>query len=70
MQRNEAISYLKKLIGTDINFSPDSIFLESQGDSKIVKIRIKTRERALIRDFAKKLDLKVEEESDNILVYS
>ncbi len=70
MQRNEAISYLKKLMGTDINFSPDSIFLESQGDSKIVKIRIKTRERDFIKDLAKKLNLKVEEESDNILIYS
>ena len=62
MQRNEAISYLKALLDTDINISPDSISFELQGDRKIVKIRMKIKERERIKDIAKNCHLELQGE--------
>lgn len=70
MQRNDAISYLKVLLGTDIDISPDAISFERQEDRKIIKIRIKIQEREAIKDLAKKLDLEFKEEQDSIIIYS
>jgi hypothetical protein len=70
MQRNEAISYLKALLGTDFDISPELISFEKQEDQNIVKIRIKTQERERIRDTAKKLNLEVNEENGSIIIYA
>ena len=69
MQRNEAISYLKALLGTDIDISPDSISFEEQDDRKTVKIRMKIQEREKIKDIARKRSLEVQEERDSIIIY-
>ena len=72
MQRNEAISYLKALLGSDINISPDSVSIEEQEASKNVKIRIKiaNNNKEQIKETAKKRDLIVKEENDSIVIYS
>ena len=72
MQRNEAISYLKALLGSDINISPDSVSIEEQQASKTVEIRIKisNNQREQIRETAKKRDLIVKEENDSMVIYS
>ncbi len=72
MQRNEAISYLKALLGSDINISPDSVSIEEQEASKNVKIRIKiaNNNKEQIKETAKKRDLIVKEENESIVIYS
>jgi len=69
MERNGAVAFLKELLGSDINVSPDSICIEKQQDSKTVKIRIKTQNRQSIKDHAKKHDLEVKEEGESIEIY-
>jgi hypothetical protein len=72
MQRNEAISYLKALLGSDIDISPDSVSIEKQQASKTVKIRIKISnyDRQHIEETAKKRALAIKEENDSIVIYS
>ncbi len=72
MRRNEAILYLKALLGSDIYISPDSVSIEEQQASKTVEIRIKISniQREQIRETAKKRDLIVKEENDSMVIYS
>ena len=70
MQRSEAISYLKQILGTDVGISPDSISLEKQQDRNIIKIRIKSQHTSIIKDIAKKRNLEVKEENDSLVIYS
>ena len=67
-QRNEAISYLKQLLGTNSGVSPDAIFIEEQENPDTVRIRIKSNEKELIKDMAKERNLLVKEESDSIII--
>ncbi len=72
MQRNEAISYLKALLGSDIDISPDSVSIEPHQASKTVEIRIKISnyDRKHIKETAKKRALAIKEENDSIVIYS
>ncbi len=72
MQRNEAILYLKALLGSEINISPDSVSIEKQQASKTVKIRIKISnyDRQHIIETAEKRALEIKEETDSIVIYS
>ena len=71
MQRDGAIAYLKELLGTDIDVSPDSVSIEKQLNSNAVEIRIKINDnqRQRIKDIAKKRDLLVKEEGASTLIY-
>ena len=69
MQRNEAISYLKQLLGTNSGISPDAISIEVQENPKGVRIRIKISEKELIKDVANERNLSVKEENDSIIVF-
>jgi hypothetical protein len=71
MQRNDALNYLKELLCTDVNASPNSISIEQQGSSEgvIIRIKIKRQDRQNIRELAKKRHLTVEEADDAILIY-
>ena len=69
VERKSAMDYLKQLLGADVNASPDSISIEPQGNTKVVKIRIKTQERQLIKEIATKRNLKVQEQGDTILIF-
>ncbi len=69
MQRNDAISYLKELLGTNSGVSPDAISIEEQDNRKTVRIRIKTNEKERIRVMAKERNLSVTEESDGIIIF-
>lgn len=69
MQRNEAISYLKQLLGKDIDISPDSISLDKKEDRKIVEIHIKVKEREFIKEIAKMRGLDFKEENESIIIF-
>jgi hypothetical protein len=69
MQRNEAISYLKQLLGKDIGISPDSISLDKKEDRRIVEIHIKVKERESIKELAKIRGLDFKEENESIIIY-
>lgn len=69
MQRNEAISYLKQLLGSNSDVSPDSISIEEQENGKTVRIRIKTNEKEHIKDVAKERNLLVKEENGSIIIF-
>ncbi len=69
MQRNEVISYLKQLLGTDSNISPDAISIENQENRNTFRIRIKTNEKERIKNNAEEQNLSVKEESDSIIIF-
>jgi hypothetical protein len=70
MQRNDAISYLKELLGTSSGVSPDAISIEEQENHKTVRIRIKTNETERIKDMARERNLSIKEESDSIIIFA
>ncbi len=69
MNRNDAIDYLKALLGEDINLSPDSVSIERQDETKLSILRIKTKDTQLIKAVAKKRNLDVKEEGDSIVIF-
>lgn len=71
MQRNEAISYLKELLGSDIDVSPESVSIERKRNSETVEVHIKitNSKRETIKEIAKKRELTVKEDSDKVIIY-
>jgi hypothetical protein len=53
MQRNDAISYLKQLLGKDIDISPDSISLDKKETEKLLKSILKLRKENSLRKLRK-----------------
>ena len=71
VQRNQAISYLKELLGSDIGVSPESVSIERKRDSEAVEVHIKitNSKRESIKEIARKRELTVKEDGDSIIIY-
>ncbi len=70
MQRNEAVSYLKEILGSNELISPNAITLEEPKGNIGYKIRIKgVGYEQTVKEVAQKLNLAVREEKDEIVVF-
>jgi hypothetical protein len=76
MERTEAMSYLKEILSTCSEMSPNSVSFEQTGNgekSSIFKLHIKGKmqdtDKEKVKNIAEKHSLAVQEEHDEVVVY-
>jgi hypothetical protein len=76
VDRQEAVSYLKELFSQCNNLSPNAVSFEQPKDSDSVGYRVHIKgnlqetDKETLRELAKKRNLTVKDNSDEVIVYN
>ncbi len=76
MDRSEAIIYLKELLSKCNDLSPESVSLETPADKNTIGLQVHIKGTIIesnkywVREVAKKYSLSVQENLDEVIIYS